>query len=85
VLCSDAETPEDVPSMRVTSLPVSMSEPLKAVSRSVQTNQALRCSEERPIHDPEYATTESEVSMMTEEPEMDGDVKEVGIWRCMCQ
>jgi hypothetical protein len=48
------------------------------VSQSVQETQAHPDSEERPIHDTEYATSESEVTT-TEEPDMDGDDEEVGI------
>jgi hypothetical protein len=85
VLCSVAEIPENVPSVTVTSLPDTMSEPPKSVSRSVKTHQALRGSEERPTHNPEYAISESEVSTTTVAPKMNGDIKEVGIWCCMCQ
>jgi hypothetical protein len=48
-------------------------------------NQILCDNVERSIHDPDYPSSDLEVSTTMVAPEMDSDDKKVGIWRCICQ
>jgi hypothetical protein len=57
----------------------------KPVSRDVKSNQTLRDNVEKPIHDPDYASSESEDSTTTVAPNIGCGEKKVGIWHCMCQ
>jgi hypothetical protein len=79
-----AETPESVPFVRITSPPVSMSEPPKLESRNVESNQILGDSLENIIKDLDHVSKDSVVRTSTVKSKIGHD-KKVGIWFCMCQ
>lgn len=91
MLCRVAEI---VPSVITAPPLLTMSAPPKPMSRDVVANQTLRSSAEKPIQNPDYASSESAVIISTEVHEIGGSVKKVcntkhGIlrssWHCMCQ
>jgi hypothetical protein len=85
MLCFVAETPEIAPFLRITSAPVTMSEPPKPESRSVESNQSHGSSVEKIIQDLDRISKDSVVRTSTVESEISGHDKKVGISRCMCQ
>jgi hypothetical protein len=72
------ESPEEVPAVRIESLPATMTVPPKRASGSVKRNQPPRCSMQEPIHDSEYSGCESDVSTPRTAPKIGSDDKKVG-------
>jgi hypothetical protein len=81
VLCSVAETLESVPFVRITSPPVSMSEPPKPESRSVERKEIhWNDSMEKFIQELDHDSKDSVVRTSTVESKISGHDKKVGIW-----
>jgi hypothetical protein len=79
VLRCIAETLECGPSVRITSPPVSMTEPPKPESRSVESNQTVEGSVEKIIKDLDHVSSQSVVSTSTVGSRNSGHGKKVGI------
>jgi hypothetical protein len=79
VILSDAETPEVVPTVRIASPLSTMGVPPKPAPRSVNRNQALLGSVQKPIDDPDFISNVSGVSASRMAPKYFGDDKNVGI------
>jgi hypothetical protein len=80
-----AETPESVPSVAIAAPQVTMSVPPKPVSRSVERNQTLQGSVEKPLQNHDHSSTESVVTTSSEELEIGDDDEKVVFWRLLCQ
>jgi hypothetical protein len=76
-----AETLESVPFVRITSPQVSMSEPPKPKSRSIERNQILGSSVEETIQDLDYVSKDSVIRTSTVVSKVSGHDKKVGISR----
>lgn len=85
---------EIVPSVITAPPLLTMSAPPKPMSRDVVENQTLRSSAEKPIQNPDCASSESVVTISMEIHEIGGSDKKVcntkhrilrSTWRCMCQ